>query len=120
MGIFNKPPLRLNRSRDDMPEGLWTKCPDCGAMLHQLELKQHQQTCHHCGHHFLMDSRERITLLADPGSFTETEIGLISANPLGFQQYRSGYAAAVAWVLFILIMIVSVVQLRIFRYRDVD
>lgn len=88
MGIFDKPPLRRNRRRDDMPEGLWTKCPDCGAMLHQLELKQHLQTCHHCEHHFLMDSRERIALLADPGSFSETETGLVSANPLGFQQYR--------------------------------
>jgi len=35
-----------------------------------------------------MDSRERIALLADPGSFSETETGLVSANPLGFQQYR--------------------------------
>jgi len=88
MGIFNKPPLRAGRSRDDMPEGLWTKCPDCGAMLHVLELKQHLQTCHHCGYHFLMDSRERIELLADVGSFTETEQGMISANPLGFLNYR--------------------------------
>ena len=88
MGIFNKPPLRGGRSRDNMPEGLWTKCPDCGAMLHTLELKQHHQTCHHCDHHFLMDARERIALLADPDSFQETEQGLVSANPLGFANYR--------------------------------
>lgn len=88
MGIFDKPPLRRLKRRDDMPEGLWTKCPDCGAMLHTLELKQHHQTCHHCGHHFLMDSRERIALLADPESFQETEQGLVSANPLGFANYR--------------------------------
>jgi len=87
MGIFNKPPLRGGRSRDDMPEGLWAKCPDCGAMLHKLELKQHLQTCHHCGHHFLMDSRDRIELLADPGSYSETERGIVSANPLGFANY---------------------------------
>lgn len=93
MGIFDKPPLRRKQGRDDMPEGLWTKCPECGAMLHQLELRQHLQTCHHCGFHFLMDSRERIALLADPGSFGETEAGLISANPLGFQQYREKVGA---------------------------
>jgi acetyl-CoA carboxylase carboxyl transferase subunit beta len=34
-----------------------------------------------------MDSRERIAILADPDSFEETEIGLISANPLGFSGY---------------------------------
>jgi acetyl-CoA carboxylase carboxyl transferase subunit beta len=93
MGIFNKPPLRGGRSRDDMPEGLWAKCPDCGAMLHKLELKQHLQTCHHCGHHFLMDSRERIELLSDPGSYSETERGLVSANPLGFSNYPEKISA---------------------------
>mgnify|MGYP003836064493 CR=1 FL=1 len=93
MGIFDKPPLRRNKGRDDMPEGLWTKCPECSAMIHQLELRQHLQTCHHCGHHFLMDSRERIDLIADPGSFEETSPGLVSANPLGFQNYDEKIAA---------------------------
>jgi acetyl-CoA carboxylase carboxyl transferase subunit beta len=92
MGIFDKPPLRRLKRRDDMPEGLWTKCPECGAMLHTLELKQHLQTCHHCGYHFLMDSRDRIALLADPGSFEETGQGLVSANPLGFSNYREKIA----------------------------
>lgn len=93
MGIFNKPRLRSREKRDDMPEGLWAKCPECGAMLHTLELKQHLQTCHHCGNHFLMDSSERITLLADPGSFEETDADLISANPLGFAGYEAKTAA---------------------------
>ncbi len=76
-----------------MPEGLWTKCPECGSMLHQLELRQYHQTCHHCGHHFLMDSRERIALLADAGSFEETSAELISANPLEFANYSEKTAA---------------------------
>ncbi|MEP4076745.1 acetyl-CoA carboxylase, carboxyltransferase subunit beta [Haloferula sp.] len=89
MGIFNKPKLRRNKRREDeMPEGLWTKCPGCGAMLHQLELKQHFQTCHQCNHHFLMGGRERIDLLADEGSFEETSAGLTSANPLDFAKYE--------------------------------
>lgn len=87
MGIFDRPPLRKNKSKDVVPEGLWTKCPDCSAMLHQLELRQHHQTCHHCGHHFLLGSLDRIALIADPDSFEETEGGLISANPLGFDNY---------------------------------
>jgi acetyl-CoA carboxylase carboxyl transferase subunit beta len=88
MGIFKKPPLRGNDRRDDMPDGLWIKCPDCGAMIHTIELKQSLHVCNHCNHHFLLDSRERINLLADPGSFEETEIGLTSANPLGFTGYQ--------------------------------
>lgn len=93
MGIFNKPRLRGNDRREDMPEGLWVKCPDCGAMIHTIELKQNLQVCPPCGHHFLLDSRERIQLLADEDSFEETEIGLTSANPLGFTGYVDKIAA---------------------------
>jgi ABC-type sugar transport system permease subunit len=31
-----------------------------------------------------------------------------------------GYASAIAWVLFAIILAISVVQLRLSRYRDVD
>lgn len=92
MGIFSKPRLRSNDRREDMPEGLWVKCPGCEALIHVLELKQNDQVCPHCSHHFLIDSRVRIALLADDSSFEETEMGLVSANPLGF----SGYAEKTA------------------------
>lgn len=87
MGIFSKPRLRSHEKRDDMPEGLWVKCPECGAMIHQLELQQNMQVCPHCEYHFLIDSRERIAILADTDSFEETDEGLVSANPLGFAGY---------------------------------
>lgn len=93
MGIFSKPRLRSLDRREDMPEGLWLKCPDCGALVHLLELKQNLHVCPHCSHHFLVDSRDRIAMLADPGSFEETEVGLISANPLGFAGYAEKTAA---------------------------
>ena len=87
MGIFSKPRLRSNDRREDMPEGLWNKCPECEAMIHNLELNQHLNVCHHCGHHFLIGSRERISMIADEGSFEEIDADLISANPLGFKGY---------------------------------
>jgi len=88
MGLFKKPPLRFGRRRkDDMPEGLWTQCPGCGTMIHTLELKQNLQVCHRCAHHFPLSARERIDLLADPGSFEETDAGLSPVNPLGFAKY---------------------------------
>lgn len=55
MGIFSKPLLRNQQKRDDMPEGLWSKCPECGAMIHAIELKQNLQVCPPCGFHFLLD-----------------------------------------------------------------
>jgi len=92
MGIFSKPRLRNFDRREDLPEGLWNKCPDCGVMLHNLELQQNLHVCQACGHHFSIDSRMRIAMLADPESFEETDADLVSANPLGFH----GYAEKIA------------------------
>ena len=65
-----------------MPDDLWTKCSDCGEMIHALDLKQNLNVCPKCDHHFLIGSRERIELIADPDSFQEIDAGLYSKNPL--------------------------------------
>lgn len=38
----------------------------------------------------------------------------------GFTNFNLGYASAIAWVLFVIIMLLSALQLRLFRYQDVD
>jgi ABC-type sugar transport system permease subunit len=63
---------------------------------------------------------DQVYVMTDGGPLLHTETLVTYMYKLGFQQYRSGYAAAIAWVLFLLIMLASAVQLRLFRYRDVD
>ncbi|MFC5051141.1 acetyl-CoA carboxylase, carboxyltransferase subunit beta [Rubritalea spongiae] len=87
MGIFERPKLRSNKKKD-MPNDLWIKCPECSSMIHTLDLKQNDQVCTHCEHHFLLGSRERIASIADAGSFEETDAGLFSKNPLNFHKYE--------------------------------
>ncbi|MGD1979027.1 MAG: acetyl-CoA carboxylase, carboxyltransferase subunit beta [Akkermansiaceae bacterium] len=88
MGIFKKPRIKkASRHRESVPDDLWIKCPDCGEMIHTLDLKQNDLVCPHCSHHFLLGARERITMIADEGTFEETETDLISTNPLGFANY---------------------------------
>ena len=38
----------------------------------------------------------------------------------GFTNFKTGYASAISWVLFAIIMLISLLQLRFFRYDDVD
>ena len=93
MGIFDKPKLRRGKKKKDIvPDDLWTKCPDCGELIHTLDLKQNSQVCTHCNHHFLMDSGDRIALLVDGDSFRETDPDLNSTNPLGFDKYEDKLA----------------------------
>jgi acetyl-CoA carboxylase carboxyl transferase subunit beta len=70
-----------------MPEGLWHKCPECGAIIHEADMKQRFRVCPKCEHHFPITSDERIEMLVDPGSFGEIDANLESINPLGFKGY---------------------------------
>ncbi len=68
-----------------IPDGLWTKCPDCGAVLHNIELSQNQRVCTSCGYHFPIGSHERLDHLLDAGSFEESDADLTSVDALKFK-----------------------------------
>ncbi|MDQ3378910.1 MAG: acetyl-CoA carboxylase carboxyl transferase subunit beta [Actinomycetota bacterium] len=63
-------------------------CPGCGSHYRDDELAQTLRVCPQCGHHFPVGARERIEQLADPGSFSEEDAELRSADPLGFFDLR--------------------------------
>ena len=86
MAIFKKPILRaLGNKTREMPSGLWTKCPSCGEVIHNLALSENLQVCPKCDHHFNLGSRERIESIVDPDSFQEHDPSLSSVDPLGFK-----------------------------------
>ncbi len=88
MGIFKRRSIKsLGKKKRDMPEGLWHKCPDCGAIIHEADLQQHYHVCPKCNHHFPMVAQGRINMLVDPGSFEEMDAKLESVNPLEFKAY---------------------------------
>lgn len=89
MGIFQKRSVKGfgGEKKQDMPEGLWKKCPSCGGMLHQLELEEHLQVCPKCTHHFTMTAMDRIVSTVDDGSFEEIDANLETVDPLGFLDY---------------------------------
>jgi len=88
MGIFDKPKLPWGPKKKDLTkDDQWVNCPSCSELIHQLDLAQNLSVCPKCDHHFLIGSRERITYLADEGSFEEMDAGLISENPLDFPDY---------------------------------
>ena len=63
---------------------------------------------------------DQVYVMTRGGPLFHTETLVTYMYETGFTQFRSGYAAAIAWVLFLMIMLLSVIQLRLFRYRDVD
>jgi acetyl-CoA carboxylase carboxyl transferase subunit beta len=88
MGIFSKRSVAdLGEKKKDMPEGLWVKCPACGESLYEQTLAKNLRVCTHCGHHFTLNSEERIAALVDEGSFEEIDADLDSVDALGFKDY---------------------------------
>lgn len=88
MAIFKKPPTGGGggrKRREDIPEGLFQKCPGCGEVVHEIEVTENQRICPHCDHHFPQSAKERIESLLDPGSFVEMDASLHSVDSLRFQ-----------------------------------
>lgn len=75
------------RDKQDVPEGIMTKCPNCKKIMYTKELVKNVKVCLHCGHHHTMTAYERIESLFEPGSFTELDSRLTTANPLDFPEY---------------------------------
>ena len=86
MPIFRKPILKaMGGKTREMPEGLWTKCPSCGEVIHNLALEENLRVCPKCDHHFTMSASERIASLVDPDTFAETDSELTSVDTLEFK-----------------------------------
>ncbi|NTW56268.1 MAG: acetyl-CoA carboxylase carboxyltransferase subunit beta [Chlorobiaceae bacterium] len=78
-----KPSIRTTDKRE-MPEGLWSKCDACGAMLHRKQLEDFSYTCMHCGHHFRISPYRYFSLLFDDQQYAEFDDNLRAADPLSF------------------------------------
>jgi len=83
--VFPKPDYGKTPSRKkDMPEGLWTKCPECSAYIFNKELESLQMVCKECGHHFNISARQRLQHLLDEGTWSEHDAGVGSVDVLKF------------------------------------
>lgn len=51
-----------------VPEGLWTKCTSCQAVLYGLEMERSLQVCPKCDNHMRLSAVERLTSFLDENS----------------------------------------------------
>src|SRR5476649_1253437 len=83
--FFPKPDYGKTPSKKkEMPEGLWTKCPECSAYVFNKELESLQMVCKECGHHFGITAHARLQHLLDEGSWQEFDSEVSSIDILKF------------------------------------
>lgn len=75
----------MPNERLDIPAGLWSRCEKCERMVYEKEVADALFVCPECGHHRRVDARTRIQQLADPDSFEEFAVDLVSTDPLEFK-----------------------------------
>ena len=49
-----------------VPEGIWTKCPGCNAVLYRAELERNIEVCPKCSRHLRITARVRLDRFLDP------------------------------------------------------
>ncbi len=54
------------KTKKAMPEGLWTKCESCGAVLYRSELERSLDVCPKCACHMRIGARRRLDTFLDP------------------------------------------------------
>lgn len=85
---YVRPTINSLFSRREVPDNLWTKCPECGTMLFHRELADNLQVCTNCDHHLAITPRERFGALFDGGVFTEVKVPEPIADPLHFRDQK--------------------------------
>ncbi|MCG3089397.1 acetyl-CoA carboxylase, carboxyltransferase subunit beta [Sporosarcina cyprini] len=74
-------------AKNDVPEGLMTKCPECKEIILTKDLMKTAKVCPKCDHHFKMTAWERVECLFDEGTFVSMDDHLKTENPLNFPSY---------------------------------
>ena len=71
-----------------MAEGLWIKCDSCKEIIYRAEVERGGKVCPKCRYPFRISARERISSLADTGTFEEHFANVTSGDPLGFKDSK--------------------------------
>ena len=98
---YVRPKIRTWLGRRDVPDNLWTQCPNCQAMLFSRDLDRNLKVCTTCGHHLRPTAAERLAYTFDgfdpeggkpegekQGAFTRIELPRAPSDPLRFRDSK--------------------------------
>ena len=71
-----------------VPEGLWTRCPDCQTALYQADLERNLNVCDKCQYHFRISARRRLHLILDVEPRTDLFADIEPVDKLKFRDSK--------------------------------
>jgi len=75
------------KAKQDVPEGIMNKCPQCSEIFYRKEMKNNLYVCRNCDYHNPITAWDRIAYVVDENSFTEWDAKMDTKNPLQFPEY---------------------------------
>jgi acetyl-CoA carboxylase carboxyl transferase subunit beta len=75
-------------ARKTVPEGLWSKCASCEAVLYRADLENNSFVCPKCSHHNRLSARERLEFLLDPEGRYEIGSEVEAVDSLKFKDSK--------------------------------
>ncbi len=90
-------PKTQSAVKSNVPEGIWTKCGKCNAVLYKVELEKQLEVCPKCDNHMRISARSRLNNFLDQGERTELGSELEPQDILKFKdskRYKDRIASA--------------------------
>lgn len=80
-----------------VPEGIWSKCPSCEAILYRADLVRNAEVCPKCDHHLRLTGRARLAFFFDEEGREEIGAEVLPQDRLRFRdskKYKDRLSAA--------------------------
>lgn len=78
----------ISSEKKGVPEGIWTKCPGCDAILYSAELGKNLGVCPKCSYHTRIKARLRLDHFLDPEHRLELGTDVFPVDRLKFRDTK--------------------------------
>ena len=82
------PKISTSVVKKGVPEGIWSKCTACEAVLYRAELERHLFVCPKCQHHMRITARQRMDFFLDPDDREELGANILPEDRLKFRDSK--------------------------------
>ncbi|MDD2417748.1 MAG: acetyl-CoA carboxylase, carboxyltransferase subunit beta [Oscillospiraceae bacterium] len=87
LSLFKAMRPKPEKTPNTIPEGLYTRCPECKQDYVTDQIAAGFYVCPGCGYHMKLTSQGRLKLVIDKGSLREINAGLLTSECLDFPGY---------------------------------
>lgn len=75
-------------TKKGVPDGIWSKCDKCSAILYRSELERNLEVCPKCDYHMRISARKRMAYFLDEGQQAEIGADVVAIDKLKFKDLK--------------------------------